>query len=78
MKRFIKIGLIAGLGTDLALSPVLIWLRLTLTKQEVLDLAPTILLVGLVLATLATAASLIILNILDEKKDRKDSVGTVI
>jgi antibiotic biosynthesis monooxygenase (ABM) superfamily enzyme len=78
MKRFIKIGLIVGLGTDLALSPMLIWFRLTLTKQEILDLAPVVLLIGLVLVTLATAAALIILNILDEKKDRKDSVGTII
>jgi hypothetical protein len=78
MKRFIKIGLIVGLGTDLALSPVLIWFRLTLTRQEILNLAPTILLIGLVLATLATAGALVILDLLDEKKLRKDSVGTVI
>jgi hypothetical protein len=78
MKRFIKIGLIAGLGTDLALSPVLIWFRLTLTKQENLELMPVVLLIGLVLVVLATAGALIILDLLDEKKLRKERVGTVI
>jgi hypothetical protein len=78
MKRFIKIGLIAGLGTDLALSPVLIWFRLTLTTQENLELMPVVLLIGLVLVVLATAGALIILDLLDEKKLRKDSVGTVV